>query len=1538
MADIFDDAWDEMQAEKAATSAPAAPTLDWTPDPMVYSQDDVAKINTPRRKALAQMYQQTSRFRGEGNGPYHDMTLEMDKYLGANPNARLGDAITDLEQQGYVHPEELPVDLKESYTLLRDTTRNVASEADAQEKRGWVSKGVKGVTNIASAVGNLAKLSVSNSPEAAPTETKYLEGVKSDNLREQAFQLRNRYNSSAPGPKSADAEAAGQIADNLEQMAKAVDDYKESGSVTGFRAALNAYYMGMLRLSSEGLAKLNIGKAQENAEWFQPKTPDQQATGGVGDLAAFVTPGSVARTVFKGVETATEKQLAKVGGEKLGKTLLGSVAKDFITQSPAMVGTTMLTPQEGILDKPLGQAVKDQVMAGVESAPEAALWILGFSGIGKLVRGLKTGSIKREAAVWTVKDQMGIKDPKTAEALVDLIQQKKYAEAAGLVRSYREPKSVEVKPAGVTTEKPVAIPDITQPAEAQPSARKPDIFDEIAPDPVKADIEATDAAITQHTGAKTPQQLLAHYQDKYPELRGVTIGGWEATPESGALKDAGVARVVRQDGAFSPKESQIHLSKDASLTTTRHEIEHFLDAIHGAKEAPGKFTRYGHDTFPQEYLAKLQGRVKVGPAKEPIPEPAPKAPSPVVAESAGKQPWEMTKDEFIAAGSPGTPGWYAFKQRYSNDAEFGRAYVVADAIRDGRVVPEAILREFKDSPAVSKALSELNSAKDAPVEPSVTRVTGTNAPESVPGTIDTGTKVDVGDLANSEQGFIDVGKIGGAAKSVGRAVYRQGEKAVNFFTGSMAHAASKTPAGKGVVRGLDWAGNKRDSLAGKVDADAAKAYKGLTSKDRKWFDAIDSHGYPNWQRILEETPAGRLTAPNEATKASIAAYGKMRDITGAEAERVGMKRIGQGGQLIDFQRSKEGRMLREVMPDAQQAMINESGPLYEAIVNHWAKENGLEVKAAKEAIHEWMGPESVRTVGSLEKVRLLKNAPAYVPLGNTWVQVLNTHPYLSIVGAAKKQAGRIYFVEKFGQNIGGKITEIERLRARHQQAGGDTQAFDDMLAVWNYRPYARVFKNPRNPLARTVKIVDSVISAEQTSNSAIPNLFQPLMLGYKVGFISLARTLGRVIRHPLATADTISMMGGINKSVMDWSIQKGQIPEDVWKIVKGVFSRGNLTHIVNQGNNIITGDAFRALAEKLRLHGLRAGDARDLKQLLLTNAEIAAIKAGKMTDAIRDKIVQNGIKKMQFNTQEPHRNSKFLNIPWVNGLFAYNRYLIGTAKLTADIFDDVYYAAKKGVPLVERLASARKLVMFMIGMQGAGSGSMALRNLWNTGHLTKEGDDFWPWVGKAMLEVGFLGPVQRMNDVYQYGKGSAKEMAVMVSPKIKYIVHAIGLLTGTDRNSNLPLDTQLNEFSKSEIPAYRSFARWMEKASYPRMTEYTSVRAQVRVFQTQTLKQEPYSGDSKVDPDMYPIRQAFRRFDWETAEIEVDKYLKAQEAKGVDMKKAILKLRASISATRPINLSRPKMQQFLESLPEEKRSKAEEVQEEYEEKMHELLG
>jgi hypothetical protein len=132
--------------------------------------------------------------------------------------------------------------------------------------------------------------------------------------------------------------------------------------------------------------------------------------------------------------------------------------------------------------------------------------------------------------------------------------------------------------------------------------------------------DVASAVVTGKVGSAEPGKILKHYQVKYPELKGVTIGGLRPTKKSGPLGNHGVARIRFDDGKFLPNESQIHLTKNVTPDVVRHEIEHLLDVIHGAELDPANpsFTRFSHDDFSADYAHRSSIKKAIAEGK-PVP-------------------------------------------------------------------------------------------------------------------------------------------------------------------------------------------------------------------------------------------------------------------------------------------------------------------------------------------------------------------------------------------------------------------------------------------------------------------------------------------------------------------------------------------------------------------------------------------------------------------------------------------------------------------------------------------------------------------------------------------------------------------------------------------------------------------------------------------------------------------------------------------------------------------------------------------------------
>jgi len=707
-------------------------------------------------------------------------------------------------------------------------------------------------------------------------------------------------------------------------------------------------------------------------------------------------------------------------------------------------------------------------------------------------------------------------------------------------------------------------------------------------------------------------------------------------------------------------------------------------------------------------------------------------------------------------------------------------------------------------------------------------------------------------------GFVDISAITDVVKAAGKQAYI----AANAFTGEMAERIRDTRAGKLVASFLDDASSKTATLVGKFANQAHDAYKGLKADDRAWLDKVErGTTYSNQQRLLEDTPAGRLTAPNPRIQKWLDTYQLMMDVTGDEAIAKGVKR----SDGTPFAKAKGGRMLRELTPDAWDAMHIQSGPLYDAIVTMVANENGTTPQQAKATLKEMFDPSSVREVGAIEDYRKIKNFASHVTVGKTQMPILESDPYLSIMSAGRRMAQRIYFIEKFGQVTKDQPdTLLDELRARHGRAKGSQAAFDDVIRVWNGRPYGRLGGEPRSWWKRTGRVIDGLIGSQQTSAAVIPNIPQVAVQGPRyTGFVNLAKGLMETISHPRASAQTLAEMGAVNRSVMEWTIRSGHVPEDIARIARDVAARGVGSHWVNQFNNLAIGNAGRAMVDQWRKFGLPMKSVQIAKELRLTSSEIVDARKGVISQATANKIVQNLVKVTQYTAEDPHRRALIQNVPVLNFIFAYNSYFVGTTKSAARAVNEARAAIESKDP--RRMADAAEgLAKLLVGMMGAGAAAMILRRLFKGEEIKKRDEAYWEMAVSALWEAGVMGSAQRFVDAFHWSNGSsAEKLAVAMMPKVSYIADLFdaltGPVTGKGRYGKFNLVDSVTDMQKRNTPAVKGLIDNADRAKSDRLRGYQQTRARVGKWIKDQGKDNQSGTDFQINPLHDGVAKAISR-------------------------------------------------------------------------------
>ncbi|MBE3037707.1 MAG: hypothetical protein IMZ62_02680, partial [Chloroflexi bacterium] len=832
----------------------------------------------------------------------------------------------------------------------------------------------------------------------------------------------------------------------------------------------------------------------------------------------------------------------------------------------------------------------------------------------------------------------------------------------------------------------------------------------------------------------------------------------------------------------------------------------------------------------------------------------------------------------------------------------------------------------------------------------------TQEEKATPGTVDPGQNLD---LATDEQGAVPIMQVAKSAANVVRDIAKVAERTIVSVTGPMSYWLEKTPTGHTLVAALDRSETQTELLKGRIENELHDAWKALTHEDNKWFGLINPDtGISNLRMALDKDQIA-LPADNPRLAAFKAVWEKMMEITADEAERVEIMqerggglfssereareffdtnvkpnhpkaqrkitpKVGKEGEYegqweltykVPFQRAQSGRLIRTTVPDASRALMRESGPFYEAIVAAIVQRNpGFTEQEAKETLSQWRGPNSIKKVGAIEAVRKIPVVPDYVWFDGAWTPFMETDPLILLRGALDSMARRIYFVENVSQDE----EVVAKMRKAHVTEGGKADDFDNIIGVYFGRPFSMVFGltkgRERNIATRAARTISSLISTNQTGQSAIPNAFQPLLVARYTGFVKLAKAYYQALSHPSLTASQMASLGANRRSIMDWSIRKGNIPEDIAKIVRGVSGRITGLHWIVELNNLVAGDCFRQLADQWRMHGMEVGDVRVGKELRLTPAELADAKVGQISDETYAKIVQTGVKITQYATESRHRKSALQNDPFFSAVFAYNNYAIGAAQSSYRMAEDVKEALVSGDARVAR-ATAARLTSLLIASAGAGVAGVLLRRAIKGQPILEPDEKWYDLLWRGLWEVQLLGPAQRMIDSNSYDRNDMARWFIGMMPQVGAVLDMLGAVVGKGGPwAQFPVEKRVGEVMLRNAPVAKSVDTWLENIAYPDLPQYYQVRKRVFEFQkAQPEYEEKGGGGFPKNRHYYLMQQAFIRLDSEEVEKLAKTFLDGFK-EGNDRKEATANLRKALATQRPINMSVENGTAFLADL------------------------
>ncbi len=622
-------------------------------------------------------------------------------------------------------------------------------------------------------------------------------------------------------------------------------------------------------------------------------------------------------------------------------------------------------------------------------------------------------------------------------------------------------------------------------------------------------------------------------------------------------------------------------------------------------------------------------------------------------------------------------------------------------------------------------------------------------------------------------------------------------------------------------------------------------------------------------------------------------------------EEAGFKRLAKLGKILGIQTQLNQSGLAS-------RMTEEYGILIEDLTDP-SSDQLVSMKKLRQIAKTHNVPTGVSSaeVATVMKERGIDNfTPSQLQALQEWIKVL---PWINKTASDQEVFNE---VQEYLRDPSDDL--IDRLRSLHAKQGGDVNQFNDAIRVWFRRPYKWMGDHP---WPRFVRFLSSLVGSIQTSLAVAPNLPQPFMqlpryTGWKRTLVAYFKALA----HPKQTISQLSAMGAMTRSEMVWRIRKGYGLEDVGRIIRGVTSRVTGLHWVSQLNNMVAGEAFTQLADDWAEGSFTRGDIPLAQQLRLSKEDIKGLLEQRISPHTKAKIIQGGINKTQFVTEHPSRQSPLQNWPFLNMLFAYNNYMLGTMRSTADLGKETLNAVRsKGREKhLLRAKAANKWFQFLIGSVGAGMAGMMLRRAIKGYPPKREDEDLVDLALGGLLEVQLLGPTQRVIDAYTFSdRHSVEKMMIGMMPQVKAVADMIGaLLPGVGKYGDFPLEQRVGKTAIKHAPAIRSLLNWFDKEMYPEKQDYDKARAIVGKHIGRVLDRKKRAGSFPVNPEYDRIYQSVIRGDVKEAKKLAMELYRSEPEK---MHKKIRGLHSSLRARAPLYLNEQDLLKVVGNMTEKER-------------------
>lgn len=437
--------------------------------------------------------------------------------------------------------------------------------------------------------------------------------------------------------------------------------------------------------------------------------------------------------------------------------------------------------------------------------------------------------------------------------------------------------------------------------------------------------------------------------------------------------------------------------------------------------------------------------------------------------------------------------------------------------------------------------------------------------------------------------------------------------------------------------------------------------------------------------------------------------------------------------------------------------------------------------------------------------------PDYVTLDGNLIPVTVTSPFDVLSAFCAENAKALALISEFGADYRRRLAREQELLA---DKGIGTRPVTEWLeAYFNLRPVPERFIQSRDkvfgPARSFARMLDTTLKTLALTASAPLQIPSVLMVLHKAGYRSFFKGAADTFRAIINRKGLAEMAaaGAVHREVYNFSIKKGEIFEDIARVVRQTVERVTLFKQANKFQSYFAAFAMRAFADRLIASGgkMNRSELATLVSLNFSRDDIDKIRSGKMRegDVLYNAIIGRSVRYLTGEGLTGGENSRFLRSPIAQFLLPFSSWPV----LQMRTFSNEYRIAKKLFKVGDYKTLVGRTVRLFGGAVAAGElqfllGAMlfgtTLRDAWE-----RPDEELYERIFNDLLTGAILGPFSRLAWIVLQSEQTTERIAASITFLGNIAYDMANMLTNSHEFANQTFWEKSERMLRKRLPAMK---------------------------------------------------------------------------------------------------------------------------------------